>query len=124
MTSAMQSMLPNQNQLGWTPTVTIEEGLRRTVEWYLTHDWWEPLLSEVPGVLPAGLCFVGCLKIISCYPSRLIITRTIAKTKQQLTRLRQKKMRHFQSVDQAQKFFGGFRIDLSAYATEEALSGI
>lgn len=36
-----------KTQLGWTPTVTIEEGLRRTVEWYLTHrDWWEPLLSE------------------------------------------------------------------------------
>ncbi len=34
-------------QLGWTPSVTIAEGLRLTVEWYLTHrDWWEPLLSE------------------------------------------------------------------------------
>jgi len=55
----LQSMLPKSNPAGWTPTVTIEEGLRRTVEWYLTHrDWWEPLLSEVPGVLPAGLCFV------------------------------------------------------------------
>jgi len=51
-------MLPKSKPAGWTPTVTIEEGLRRTVEWYLTHrDWWE-LLSEVPGVLPAGLCFV------------------------------------------------------------------
>ena len=36
-----------RNQLGWTPSVTIEEGLRQTVEWYLTHrHWWEPLLSE------------------------------------------------------------------------------
>lgn len=36
-----------QNQLGWKPSVTVEEGLRLTVEWYLTHcDWWEPLLSE------------------------------------------------------------------------------
>jgi dTDP-glucose 4,6-dehydratase len=36
-----------QTQLGWTPSVTVEEGLRLTVEWYLTHrDWWEPLLSE------------------------------------------------------------------------------
>ena len=34
-------------QLDWVPTVTVEEGLRRTVEWYLNHrDWWEPLLSE------------------------------------------------------------------------------
>lgn len=36
-----------QTQLGWTPSVTVEGGLRRTVEWYLNHrDWWEPLLSE------------------------------------------------------------------------------
>ncbi len=36
-----------KTQLGWTPTVTVQEGLRRTVEWYLTHrDWWEPLLSK------------------------------------------------------------------------------
>lgn len=36
-----------KTQLGWIPTVTIEKGLRRTVEWYLTHrDWWEPLLSK------------------------------------------------------------------------------
>lgn len=35
-----------KTQLGWTPTVTVKEGLRRTVEWYLTQrDWWEPLLS-------------------------------------------------------------------------------
>lgn len=36
-----------KTELGWTPSVTWEEGLRQTVEWYLTHrDWWEPLLSE------------------------------------------------------------------------------
>ena len=36
-----------KTQLGWTPSVTIEAGVRRTVEWYLTHrDWWEPLLSK------------------------------------------------------------------------------
>ncbi|MBD2518606.1 dTDP-glucose 4,6-dehydratase [Nostoc sp. FACHB-973] len=36
-----------KTQLGWTPSVTIAEGLRLTVEWYLTHrDWWQPLLSE------------------------------------------------------------------------------
>ncbi|HBL10627.1 MAG TPA: dTDP-glucose 4,6-dehydratase [Cyanobacteria bacterium UBA11162] len=36
-----------KTQLGWTPQETIQEGLRRTVEWYLTHrNWWEPLLSE------------------------------------------------------------------------------
>ena len=36
-----------KEQLGWTPSVTIEEGLRQTVEWYLKNrEWWEPLLSE------------------------------------------------------------------------------
>ncbi len=36
-----------KTELGWTPSVTIAEGLRLTVEWYLTHrHWWEPLLSE------------------------------------------------------------------------------
>lgn len=36
-----------KTQLGWTPSVTVEEALRRTVEWYLTHrSWWEPLLSK------------------------------------------------------------------------------
>ncbi len=36
-----------KTHLGWTPSVTVAEGLRRTVAWYLTHrDWWEPLLSE------------------------------------------------------------------------------
>lgn len=34
-------------ELGWTPQVTVQEGLRRTVEWYLTHQgWWEPLLER------------------------------------------------------------------------------
>ena len=36
-----------KTQLGWTPTVTIEAGLRQTVEWYLNNrSWWEQLLSE------------------------------------------------------------------------------
>lgn len=36
-----------RTELGWTPSVTVEEGLRRTIEWYLTHpDWWQPLLSK------------------------------------------------------------------------------
>ncbi|MEO0542030.1 MAG: GDP-mannose 4,6-dehydratase, partial [Cyanobacteria bacterium P01_A01_bin.105] len=34
-------------QLGWAPQVSVTEGLKRTVKWYLTHrDWWQPLLSE------------------------------------------------------------------------------
>ena len=34
-------------ELGWTPQVTVEEGLRKTVRWYLQNQqWWQPLLSE------------------------------------------------------------------------------
>ncbi|WP_324754856.1 dTDP-glucose 4,6-dehydratase [Roseovarius sp. Pro17] len=33
--------------LGWRPSVTIEEGLARTVDWYLANeDWWHPLLTR------------------------------------------------------------------------------
>ncbi len=36
-----------KTELGWTPAETVEGGLRRTIEWYLSHqDWWQPLLSE------------------------------------------------------------------------------
>lgn len=36
-----------ETELGWTPQVTVEEGLRRTVQWYLANEqWWQPLLSE------------------------------------------------------------------------------
>ncbi len=36
-----------RQELGWTPAETITTGLRRTVEWYLTHqEWWQPLLSQ------------------------------------------------------------------------------
>jgi dTDP-glucose 4,6-dehydratase len=31
-------------ELGWKPSVTVEEGMRRTVEWYLANrGWWEKL---------------------------------------------------------------------------------
>jgi len=36
-----------QTELGWTPSVTVQQGLRLTVEWFLANeDWWKPLLSE------------------------------------------------------------------------------
>ena len=35
---------------GWRPSVTLEEGLRRTVRWYLDNEsWWRPL-QERQGV--------------------------------------------------------------------------
>ena len=36
-----------REELGWRPSVTLEEGLRRTVDWYLQNeDWWRPLLER------------------------------------------------------------------------------
>ena len=36
-----------RSELGWRPSVTLEEGLRRTVRWYLDHEaWWRPLLER------------------------------------------------------------------------------
>jgi dTDP-glucose 4,6-dehydratase len=36
-----------RTKLGWTPSVTVAEGLRCTVQWYLAHpEWWQPLLSS------------------------------------------------------------------------------
>ncbi|GHF05222.1 dTDP-glucose 4,6-dehydratase [Aliiroseovarius zhejiangensis] len=33
-----------RDELGWRPSVTIEEGLRKTVQWYLDNEeWWRPL---------------------------------------------------------------------------------
>ena len=34
-------------ELGWRPSVTVEEGLRRTVQWYLDNeDWWRALQTR------------------------------------------------------------------------------
>ena len=36
-----------REELGWRPSVTVEEGLRRTVRWYLDNEaWWRPLLER------------------------------------------------------------------------------
>jgi dTDP-glucose 4,6-dehydratase len=33
-------------ELGWKPRETFESGLRKTVQWYLTHrDWWTSILA-------------------------------------------------------------------------------
>jgi len=34
-------------ELGWRPSVTVEEGLEKTVQWYLDNeDWWQPLMNR------------------------------------------------------------------------------
>lgn len=36
-----------REELGWRPSVTLEEGLDKTVSWYLDNeDWWQALLDR------------------------------------------------------------------------------
>ena len=36
-----------REELGWRPSVTLEQGLEKTVAWYLDNqDWWQPLLDR------------------------------------------------------------------------------
>ncbi|MCC1481795.1 dTDP-glucose 4,6-dehydratase [Roseibaca sp. Y0-43] len=36
-----------RTELGWRPSVTVEEGLARTVDWYLANeDWWRALQNR------------------------------------------------------------------------------
>ena len=35
-----------KRELGWQPAVTFEQGLPKTVEWYLSHEsWWQRIMS-------------------------------------------------------------------------------
>jgi len=37
-------------ELNWSPSVTFEEGLRKTIGWYQTHqEWWMPLKQQAQG---------------------------------------------------------------------------
>lgn len=36
-----------RTELGWRPSVTLEQGLQRTVSWYLDNEaWWRPLQAR------------------------------------------------------------------------------
>jgi dTDP-glucose 4,6-dehydratase len=39
-----------REELGWRPSVTVEEGLRLTVEWYLANESWWRALQDREGV--------------------------------------------------------------------------
>ncbi|RTK95165.1 dTDP-glucose 4,6-dehydratase [Candidatus Saccharibacteria bacterium] len=37
-----------KDELGWQPSVSFEEGLAETIEWYKTHqDWWTPFAERM-----------------------------------------------------------------------------
>lgn len=34
------------NEIGWKPSISFEEGIEETIQWYLSNnDWWENILS-------------------------------------------------------------------------------
>ncbi len=36
-----------REELGWRPSVTVEQGLEKTVQWYLDNEsWWKPLQTR------------------------------------------------------------------------------
>lgn len=36
-----------KDQLGWAPSVSFEDGLAQTIDWYLGHEsWWRPILDK------------------------------------------------------------------------------
>lgn len=39
-----------RTELGWRPSVTLDEGLERTVQWYLDNESWWQALQGRPGV--------------------------------------------------------------------------
>jgi len=39
-----------ERDLGWRPSVTLDEGLARTVDWYLANESWWRALQDRPGV--------------------------------------------------------------------------
>ena len=36
-----------KNELGWTPQTKFDDGIKKTVDWYLNNrDWWEKIISD------------------------------------------------------------------------------
>jgi dTDP-glucose 4,6-dehydratase len=49
-----------RRELGWAPSVTLEEGLRRTVRWYLDNaEWWQAIQARGHTMERLGLARAG-----------------------------------------------------------------
>lgn len=45
-----------RTELGWSPSVSFSQGLRKTVTWYLENrSWWQPLIDKHQATKRAGL---------------------------------------------------------------------
>ena len=45
-----------RNELGWKPLTTLEQGLKKTVCWYLENeDWWRPLFKHEKATQRLGI---------------------------------------------------------------------
>ena len=37
---------PIHNELGWLPETKFEDGIKKTIQWYLDNkEWWETIIS-------------------------------------------------------------------------------
>ena len=46
-----------ERTLGWKPAIGWEEGLKKTIQWYVINEsWWRKQLwmREIPIILPSG----------------------------------------------------------------------
>ena len=43
-----------RNELGWKPKIGIDDGLKKTVNWYSSHDedWWSNIPEETYSSTP------------------------------------------------------------------------
>jgi dTDP-glucose 4,6-dehydratase len=39
-----------QSELGWSPTESLETGIKKTIEWYLEHSTWLENLQKRPSL--------------------------------------------------------------------------
>lgn len=47
------------NELGWLLATKFDDGIKKTIDWYLTHkSWWEKL-----SVVNTKIIMIGCIKI-------------------------------------------------------------